>query len=225
MLRSCQDARTADVRPRLELIWYEGGCTPTVVCVVTQAPYGQRTVDQGRACLLITGAPGAGKSTVSGLVAGALSRSALIDAYFVSRLVASGYVWPLGEPADEAARQVRLLNTNLCALAANFADAGFTPVIDFVLPDGEQLNTYREALAPYRLLLVVLDPGTTVWRYRNEIRPPQDQFFFNGYEELRTSMRHGFGDIGWWFDTSGLSPQQTAQRILDESPVRAVLKR
>lgn len=113
-LPRCTDG---DVRPRLELIWYEGGCTPTVVCVVTQAPYGQRTVDQGRACLLITGAPGAGKSTVSGLVAGALSRSALIDAYFVSRLVASGYVWPLGEPADEAARQVRLLNTNLCSLA------------------------------------------------------------------------------------------------------------
>jgi len=85
--------------------------------VVLEAPDGQRTVDRGRACLLITGAPGAGKSTVSSLVAGALSRSALIDAYLVSRLVASGYVWPLGEPADEAARQVRLLNTNLCALA------------------------------------------------------------------------------------------------------------
>ena len=188
-------------------------------------PSGQGTVDHGGACLLITGAPGAGKSTVSGLVAGALSRSALIDAYFVSRLVASGYVWPLGEPADEAARQVRLLNTNLCALATNFVTAGFTPVIDIVVPDGKQLNTFREALAPYRLLLVVLDPGAAVCRYRNEIRPPQDQFFFDGYEGLRGSMRQDFGDVGWWFDTSHLNPQQTAQRILDESAVRAVLKR
>lgn len=196
---------------------YSGG-------VVTHAPYGQRTVDQGRACLLITGAPGAGKSTVSGLVAGALSRSALIDAYYVSRLVASGYVWPLGEPADEAARQVQLLNTNLCALAANFADAGFTPVIDFVLPDREQLSRFRKALASYRLLLVVLDPGAAVCQHRNEIRPPQDQFFFDGYEELRASMRDGFGDIGWWFDTSALSPQQTAQRILDEGSFRAVVE-
>jgi chloramphenicol 3-O-phosphotransferase len=191
--------------------------------VVTQEPYGQQTLDQGRACLLITGAPGAGKSTVSGLVAAALSRSALIDAYFVSRLVASGYVWPLGEPADEAARQVRLLNTNLCALAANFADAGFTPVIDVVLPDGEQLEDFRRALTPHRLLLVVLDPGADVCRLRNENRPPQDQFFFDGYDELRTSMRQGFADVGWWFDTSGLTPQQTAQRILDEGPVRAVV--
>jgi adenylylsulfate kinase-like enzyme len=192
--------------------------------VVTQELSSRQTLDQGRACLLITGAPGAGKSTVSGLVAGALSRSALIDAYFVSRLVASGYVWPLGEPADEAARQVRLLNTNLCSLAANFADAGFTPVIDFVLPDGEQLDTFRRALAPRRLLLVVLDPGADVCRLRNEDRPPQDQFFFDGYDDLRTAMRQGFGDVGWWFDTSGLTPPQTAQQILDEGPVRAVVQ-
>jgi energy-coupling factor transporter ATP-binding protein EcfA2 len=182
-------------------------------------------MDRGRACLLITGPPGAGKSTVSRLVAGALSRSAPIDAYFVSRLVASGYVWPLGEPADEAARQVRLLNTNLCALAANFADAGFTPVIDVVLPDGGQLDTFQQALASYRLLLVVLDPGTEVCRYRNKSRPPQEQFSFDGYDELRASMRNGFADLGWWFDTSDLSPQQTAQQILAESPVRALVSR
>lgn len=139
--------------------------------------------------------------------------------------MASGYVWPLGEPADEAARQVRLLHTNLCALAANFADAGFTPVIDLVVPDGEQLASYRAALASYRLLLVVLDPGTDVCRHRNDIRPPEAQFFFDGYDELRASMRRGFGDLGWWFDTSGLDAAQTAQRVLDESAVRAVLDR
>lgn len=182
-------------------------------------------MDHGRACLLITGPPGAGKSTVSRHVAAALSRSALLDAYVVSRLVASGYVWPLGEPADEAARQVHLLNTNLCSLAINFVTAGFTPVIDLVVPDGQQLDTYREALASYRLLFVVLDPGTAVCRYRNEIRAPRDQFFFDGYEELRASMRHGFGDVGWWFDTSDIGPEQTAQRIVDESAVRAVVTR
>jgi hypothetical protein len=180
-------------------------------------------MDRGGACLLITGAPGAGKSTVSGLVAQSLSRSALIDAYYVSRLVAGGYVWPLGEPADEAARQVRLLNANLCALAVNFADAGFTPVLDVVLPDGEQLSTFRRALAPHRLLLVVLDPGAGVCRHRNELRPAQDQFFFDGYDELRASMRQGFGDVGWWFDTSALSSEQTAEQILEEAFLRAAV--
>lgn len=183
----------------------------------------QRDLDGGQACLLITGAPGAGKSTLSRLIARQLSRAALLEAYAVSTMVVSGYVWPLGEPADEAARQVQLLNTNLCALAGNFADAGFTPVIDLVVPDGEQLDTYRRALASHRLLLVVLDPGTDTCRYRNEIRAPQEQFFFDGYEELRASMRNGFGDLGWWFDTSDLSPEQTVERILQEAPRRAVV--
>lgn len=181
-------------------------------------------LDRGQACLLITGAPGAGKSTISRLIADELTRSALMDSSFVGRLVASGYVWPLGDPADEAARQVRLQNTNVCALAGNFADAGFTPIIDIVLPDGEQLDTYRRALASRRLLLVVLDPRVEVCRYRNEIRPPQRQFFFNGYDELRASMRRHFGSLGWWFDTSDLTAEQTAEQILNEALVRAVLE-
>lgn len=193
--------------------------------MAAEVPDGRTALDNGQACLLITGAPGAGKSTISGLVAAALSRSALIDSYDIGRLVASGYVWPLGEPADEAARQVRLLNTNLCALAANFAAACFTPVIDLVLSDLKQLDTYREALASHRLLLVVLDPGSAVCRYRNEIRPPEHQFFFDGYDELHESMRRGFGHLGWWFDTSDLDPEQTAQRILGEAAGRAVLER
>lgn len=186
-------------------------------------PADQRGLDDGRACLLITGAPGAGKSTVSRLIAQQLSRSALLDAYFVSTMVVSGYVWPLGEPADEAARQVRLLNTNLCALAGNFAGAGFTPVIDLVVPDGANLDTFRRALSPHPLLLVVLDPGSDACRYRNQIRAPEEQFFFDGYDELRAAMRSGFGDLGWWFDTSDLSAEQTVERILREAPRRAVL--
>ena len=177
----------------------------------------------GQACLLITGAPGAGKSTVSRLLAQQLSRSALLDAHFVSTMVVSGYVWPLGEPADEAARQVQLLNTNLCALARNFAEAGFTPVIDLVVPNGEDLEAFRRALTSHRLLLVVLDPGSDTCRHRNQIRAPQEQFFFDGYEELRATMRDGFANRGWWFDTSDLSAEQTVEHILREAPRRAVV--
>lgn len=195
----------------------------TVLEVSTGTPEDPRGLDDGQACLLITGAPGAGKSTVSRLVAQRLSRSALLDAYFVSTLVVSGYVWPLGEPADEAARQVRLLNTNLCALAGNFADAGFTPVIDLVVPNGEHLETFRRALRSYRLLLVVLDPGTDTCRYRNQVRAPQEQFFFEGYEELRASMRSAFGHLGWWLDTAELSAAQTVERILREARRRALV--
>ncbi len=183
---------------------------------------GRAALDEGGACLLLTGPPGAGKSTLTRLVAQALKRSALVDAHAVGTMVVGGYVWPLGEPAEEAARQVRLLNANVCAVAANFADAGFTPVIDWVVPDVSQLETYRAALAGRRLVLVVLDPGTSVCRSRNAGRAPEEQFFFDGYDELRASM-DGFRNVGWWFDTSALSPQESAQRILDEAVLRGAM--
>jgi hypothetical protein len=181
-------------------------------------------LDHGESCLIITGAPAAGKSTLSSLVAERLTSAARIDAYFISTLIVSGYVWPLGEPAAEAARQVQLCNRNLCDLAANFADSGFTPVIDIVLPSRQHLDFFVEALSPRQVLLVVLTPGIDVCRYRNTIREPEDQFFFDDYEGLTAAMRDGFGDVGWWFDTSELTPDETASQILTNAPALALIR-
>jgi len=109
---------------------------------------------------------------------------------------------------------VRLCNENLCGLAANFADSGFTPVIDWIVPDREQLDFYLHALSPRRVLLVVLTRSIEVCRDRNTTRDPDDQFFFDGYEALRASMRDGFETVGWWFDTSNLAPDETAAQII-----------
>ena len=110
-------------------------------------------LDGGRVCLLVTGAPGAGKTTVAGNLARSMSRSSVISGDTVARLVVGGYVWPLGHPPEEAAGQVALCNDNICSLAANFMAAGFTPVIDWVVPDADQLDVFRNALGA-RLRLV-----------------------------------------------------------------------
>jgi hypothetical protein len=178
-------------------------------------------LDGGGSCLIITGAPGAGKSTVSLLVAQALKRSALLKGDQINRLIVSGHVWALGEPAEDAALQVQLCNRNLCDLAANLADAGFTPVIDWIIPDRDQLDFYLGALAPRRVLLVVLAPSIDTCRRRNAVRDPDDQFFFDGYDGLTASMRDGFGTAGWWFDTSDLTPDETAAQIVTNAIVLA----
>jgi chloramphenicol 3-O-phosphotransferase len=171
-------------------------------------------LDHGRACLIITGAPGAGKSSVSRVVAERLQRSALLDGDTINRLTVSGFVWALGEPADEAARQVDLLHANLCALAANFADASFTPLVDAVIPDRPRLDFFLETLAPRRVLLVVLTPDVDVCRARNLGRSPESQFFFEGHEALMAGMRADFGTLGWWLDTSQMSLEETVQQVV-----------
>jgi len=188
------------------------------------SPSDVRPLDHGLAALLITGAPGAGKSTVSRLVAAFLTRSALLDGDMVSRLVVSGRVWALGEPADEAARQAGLCKDNLCALATNLMAARFTPIIDWVVPDRASLDVFRRELGD-RLRLVVLDPGADTCVRRNATRPAHEQFFFNGHAELRAVMHDGFGELGWWLDTSDRSAEDTAERVLAEAHERAIVSR
>jgi hypothetical protein len=56
--------------------------------------------------------------------------------------------------------------------------------------------------------------------YRNAGRDPEDQFEFDGYERLDADMRRGFGDLGWWLDTSTITADQTAGRLVVEMASR-----
>jgi hypothetical protein len=82
------------------------------------------------------------------------------------------------------------------------------------VPDRAQLDLYVEGLGDRHLALVVLDPGGAVGRHRNELRDPEEQFFFDGHDALVASMRAAFGELGWWFDTSALTPEETADQVL-----------
>ena len=172
-------------------------------------------------CVIVTGMPGAGKSTVTRLVARSLPRAARVGGDDGNGMVHSGRVWFLGEPRHEALLQDELCNRNMCALANNFVDAGFTVLMDTTVADRAELDHLHALMSPRPVRLVTLAPGIAACRQRNARRDPEDQFDFDGYEELERDMRHGLADAGWWFGTAALTPEETAERVVREAATRA----
>ena len=52
---------------------------------------------------------------------------------------------------------------------------------------------------------------------------PEERFEFDGYERLEADMRRDLAHIGWWFDTSALTPAETAERLVGQAADRAPL--
>lgn len=166
------------------------------------------------ACVVITGVPGAGKTTVSRLVAAQLPRAARISGDEIAEIIVSGRVWPLGEPAEEAAAQASLTLNNIAALARNVTEAGFVAVIDVVLETREQLSALTNNLEGDAFLLV-LSPSSEVARARNEGRDAAERWDFDGYESLDARMKTNFKELGETLDTSDLTAQDVATAVVD----------
>ena len=136
-------------------------------------------------------------------------------------MILSGRVGFRGEPADEALRQEDLCNRNVCSLANNFIDFGFTVLIDRIVPNPARLDALVGFLAPRPVRLVTLAPGIAACQQRNATREPDERFYFDGYHQLEADMRRELGGVGWWFDTSALTPAETAEQLVLEAAVRA----
>jgi predicted kinase len=167
-------------------------------------------------CVVVTGMPGAGKSTISGLAAALLPKAAQVRGDDMNQMIKRGYVGWMNEPAGEALRQDELCNRNMCALANNFIDFGFTVLLDTVLADRAELDFFLALLSPRPVRLVVLAPGVDACQQRDANRAPHERFDFAGYAQLEADMMREFGEAGWWFDTCDLSPAETAERLVDE---------
>lgn len=90
-------------------------------------------------CVIVTGMPGAGKTTISSLVAQSLPRAAQVGGDAVNAMVRSGAVWFLGTPAEEALRRAaRRARSRIDACRAR--DAGRDPEDQFEFDGYERLE-------------------------------------------------------------------------------------
>lgn len=160
----------------------------------------------------VTGIPGAGKSTISRLLAGRFPRGAHIEGDRLGDMVVGGVVHPGQQPREESDRQSLLVIRHLCLLARSFARAGFVPVLDYVCMTRGGVARYRRALSRLNLHLVVLNPGKDTALARDLARP--EKTVAAHWTHLEDVMRRELPGLGLWVDSRDQTPEQTIAYIL-----------
>jgi chloramphenicol 3-O-phosphotransferase len=156
--------------------------------------------------------PGAGKTTVSRLVAAGLPRSALIHGDDIHNLVVSRRRHPQEEPAEEADRQLELRDRNISALVDNLAEAGFLPIVDDVVVYRSRLTRLSDGMKARPIYMAVLAPDLEIVRTRDGARP--DKSVFHLWSHLDNVMRQEIMGIGCWIDSSQQTPAETAAEVM-----------
>ncbi|MFM9447683.1 AAA family ATPase [Streptomyces acidiscabies] len=191
-----------------------------------------------RGVVLITGVMASGKSTVAQGLASRLPRAAHVRGDVFRRMVVSGradclpdgFGGPGGSggasgsapgasgPAPAVsveAREQLLLRYRLSAATADaYADAGFTAVVqDVVL--GEDLAGWVGMVRTRPLYVVVLAPDVRAVAAREAGRAKSGYGAWS-VEELDRWLRERTPRIGLWLDTSGMTSEETVEKILTE---------
>jgi chloramphenicol 3-O-phosphotransferase len=162
---------------------------------------------------LITGVPGAGKSTTSREFARTIARSVHIEGDVLSfQFVVNGLASPFGERSDpdEWDRQMTLRRRNMCLLADSFAEAEFVPILDDVVTDQRSLDLHLDFLKTRPLHLIVLAPSVESAAARDAGR---DKQVFEVWRHLDAEMRANLAGFGLWIDTTDLTIDQVIQVI------------
>lgn len=168
---------------------------------------------------MVSGIPGAGKTTVSGLLARRLPRAVHIEGDVLSfDFVVSGLPQP--DDHDEWSALMDLRRRQICLLADSYADAGFLPVIDDVVTNPSVLAMYERYLELRPLSFISLVPDVGVVRDRDAAR---DKQVFETWAHLDIELRSTMLEYGIHIDSSSLTADATVDEILARLPGAVVL--
>ena len=163
--------------------------------------------------IVVSGAPGAGKTSVSRRLAERLPRGVHIEADALQRMIVSGAVWPdaAARAEGEAARQLRLRGTHACLLARSFAEAGFVAVVDDVVV-GERRDEFVAELGDMDWRLVLLVPSAEVLQRRNRVRAAAGGS--NAWGQARALAKAVEATPGIHLDNGAGTVDETVEQIL-----------
>ncbi|MFD2608316.1 AAA family ATPase [Deinococcus taklimakanensis] len=167
---------------------------------------------------LLSGTPGAGKSTVAHALLQHFEFGLHLPVDDLREWVVSGIAHPGLQPNPETARQFRLARTAAAQTARLYAEAGFAVVVDDVLWPAD-LKLFLPHWTGFEVRPILLAPGREVAQQRNAARTSKafdPQMLVPLIDALDTALRpEEFCAAGWQvIDNAQQSPEQTVTSIL-----------
>ena len=173
--------------------------------------------------ILLSGAPGAGKTTVADAVCRRFGFSIHLPTDDVREFVRSGYASPIPW-SPESERQFRIARRNVARAAADYAREGFAVVIDDVVRHAH-VEQYESHLRGVAFTKVLLQPRLEVVLQRNRERRNK-AFDTTTLTQASQSLHRLLSEecteqAGWVIiDSSEQSPDRTAELVLAALPER-----
>jgi chloramphenicol 3-O-phosphotransferase len=169
---------------------------------------------------IITGSPGAGKSTVSRALLQRFPLGLHLPTDDLRELVVSGIAHPSLEHQPESVRQFALARRAAAHHARLYAEAGFMVAIDDVLWP-QDVAPFLEALEGLPVRLVLLAPGIDTALHRNATRTNKTYDTANLIPLIRgihpQMQAADYRKAGWTvLDTSALTLEETVDALLAE---------
>ena len=165
-----------------------------------------------RGVIVVSGIPGAGKTTVAGLLARRFRAGVHLEADRFQMMVVAGGRWAGDGPMAEWNRQLQVRTRVTAAAADVWCGAGFVPVIDDIYVSRGRTDLLIDRLEARPVRLVVLAPDPLTALTRDAQRP--DKTVGEQWLQLDAVQRDELAEVGLWIDSAALTAEQTVDRII-----------